>query len=62
MSEAYEKMKKKTSESFFKASETLKSKFSKVKEEVEDFIPAEVDRSKASWSLDFATQVVTVTY
>jgi hypothetical protein len=39
-----------------------KAEYELLKKEVEDFIPAEVDKSKASWSLDFATQVVTVTY
>jgi hypothetical protein len=39
-----------------------KAEYELLKKEVEESIPAEVDRSKASWSLDFATQVVTVTY
>lgn len=39
-----------------------KAEYELLKKEVEEFIPAEVDRSNASWNLDFATQVVTVTY
>ena len=39
-----------------------KAEYEILKQEVDTLIPAEVDKSEASWNLDFATNVVTVTY
>ena len=39
-----------------------KAEYELLKQEVDKMIPAEVDKSHASWNLDFATYVVTVTY
>ena len=39
-----------------------KAEYEILKQEEDHMIPAEVDRSRASWNLDFATYTVTVTY
>lgn len=39
-----------------------KAEYEILKKEVDMMIPAEVDKSIASWNLDFATNIVTVTY
>lgn len=39
-----------------------KTEYEILKQEVDAMIPAEVNKSGASWNLDFATNVVTVTY
>ena len=40
----------------------VKAEYELLKQEVDRLIPAEVDKSRASWNLDFATSIVTVTY
>lgn len=40
----------------------VKAEYEILKQEVDHMIPSEVDKSRASWNLDFATYTVTVTY
>ena len=39
-----------------------KAEYEILKQQVDHMIPAEVDKTNASWNLDFATYTVTVTY
>lgn len=39
-----------------------KAEYEILKQEVDQMIPAEVDKTRASWNLDFASNTVTVTY